>query len=125
MPSWIERGVKSAFLSLLDVPVSDEFAARFATQIARAATSDGKTPMAEIIAATEGYSGIPSWQIMGQSRKAPIAEARQMAMAHCYAAGHSLSAIGRKFERDHTTVLHAVRKFARPTPPSPGENKTR
>ena len=48
--------------------------------------------------------------ILGQRRDRRTAHARQDAMADAYATGrYSLPQIGRAFNRDHTTVLYAVR----------------
>jgi chromosomal replication initiator protein len=50
-------------------------------------------------------------ELLGRSRQARIVQARQAAMytLRC-GAGLSLPRIARIFERDHTTVLHAIRK---------------
>jgi chromosomal replication initiator protein len=49
--------------------------------------------------------------LRGPSRLRTILVARQVAMYLAHdAAGFSLPAVGRAFDRDHTTVLHAVRK---------------
>lgn len=51
--------------------------------------------------------------MVSRCRTAQVVVPRQIAMALCkYLTRHSLPEIGRKFgDRDHTTVLHAVRKF--------------
>ncbi|WP_063503792.1 chromosomal replication initiator protein DnaA [Wohlfahrtiimonas chitiniclastica] len=57
------------------------------------------------------YYGLKTADLMGKSRAANIAKPRQLAM---YVARlltqHSLPEIGRAFERDHSTVMHACRK---------------
>jgi len=54
--------------------------------------------------------GVSVEDMRGPSRVTKISHARQEAMAlmhgHC---GMSLPEVGRKFDRDHTTVLHAIR----------------
>jgi chromosomal replication initiation ATPase DnaA len=112
MTGWLERGIKAAFRDVLSTEVSAEFVARFATRVARESYGDGKTPMVDIIAAVGVETGVESWAILSTLRAKGVAAARQLAMSRCYTAGHSLSEIGRKFDRDHTTVLYAVRKFA-------------
>jgi hypothetical protein len=66
-----------------------------------------------IIIATAKQFGVPARQIKGHRRNAAIVKARQVAM---YLAGvltnKSLPQIGRSFNKDHTTVLHAQRKIA-------------
>lgn len=58
--------------------------------------------------------GITMGEILGPSRVWCIAHPRQKAMAIAYATGRfSLPMLGRFFNRDHTTVLHAVRVHAR------------
>lgn len=49
-------------------------------------------------------------QILGPQRSRTITEARWQAMLAAYEGGFSLPQIGRVFNRDHTTVLHAVRR---------------
>ncbi|OYQ73772.1 chromosomal replication initiator protein DnaA [Wohlfahrtiimonas sp. G9077] len=57
------------------------------------------------------YYGLKTADLTGKSRAANIAKPRQLAM---YVARlltqHSLPEIGRAFERDHSTVMHACRK---------------
>nr|WP_283815053.1 MULTISPECIES: helix-turn-helix domain-containing protein [unclassified Bradyrhizobium] len=58
--------------------------------------------------------GVTMAEFLGERRHGPIAHARQIAM---YLAkvltGRSLPEIGRRFERDHTTIMHGVRKIHR------------
>lgn len=51
-------------------------------------------------------------QILGDDRQAPVIEARREAMSLVYRANPnwSLVKMGRFFNRDHTTILHALRK---------------
>ncbi|MDO5677205.1 MAG: chromosomal replication initiator protein DnaA [Propionibacteriaceae bacterium] len=66
-----------------------------------------------IMEATAGYYGITHDDLTGSSRVATIASARQVAMYLCREMTElSLPKIGAKFGgRDHSTVLHAVRKI--------------
>ena len=58
-------------------------------------------------------TGVPVEAMQGPSRVAWITEARHEAMYRCRHEAHcSLTIIGRYFNRDHTTVLHAIRKHA-------------
>ena len=58
-------------------------------------------------------TGVPVEAMQGPSRVAWITEARHEAMYRCRHEAHcSLTMIGRYFNRDHTTVLHAIRKHA-------------
>lgn len=55
-------------------------------------------------------------ELLGPNRKRAAAWPRQQIMAELYATGrYSLPAIGRLFNRDHTTVLAAVRRHAERT----------
>jgi len=59
-------------------------------------------------------AGVEKNEMFSPRRVKPVVQARQIAMMLCkmLATGQSLPQIGRKFSgRDHTTVLHAVRKF--------------
>mgnify|MGYP001600745615 CR=1 FL=1 len=57
--------------------------------------------------------GVAFHEVMGRSRKQPIAKARQSAMRRLrMELGLSLMSIGQYMNRDHTTVLHALRQPA-------------
>lgn len=58
--------------------------------------------------------GVTVADLEGPDRRPPIAHLRQECMAACRATGRwSLKQIGRAFgDRDHTTVLHAIRRVA-------------
>lgn len=77
---------------------------------------DQPTPREErmaIIANVAKRHGVTVKQIMGKSRLAEHVEARWAAMRIIHALyGDSSTRIGRLFNRDHTTVLHALRKVA-------------
>lgn len=62
----------------------------------------------QIITRAAGYTKV---QICSPSRKAPLVRARQSVMAYLKDdLGYSYPVIGRYLNRDHTTVLHGVRK---------------
>lgn len=56
-----------------------------------------------------------SWdEILGRSQERRVAWPRQEAWSVIWAQGRlSLPEIGRRFDRDHTTVLHGVRQHAK------------
>lgn len=62
--------------------------------------------------AAANASGVPLYEMLSARRTDDVCKPRQMAMALCKRLTlKSLPEIGRKFCRDHTTVLHAVRKY--------------
>jgi hypothetical protein len=55
---------------------------------------------------------VPIADILGRNRRPPIAAARHEAVWRVrLATGWSLPRLGRFFKRDHTTVLHSLRKM--------------
>ncbi len=73
----------------------------------------GVTPAA-IVKAVALALDVPEAQIMGRRRTVAISDARQVAMWTIRQSMHlSLAAIGDFFGRDHTTVLHALRRVER------------
>lgn len=72
-----------------------------------------RSPARTIIEHVSHDTGIPYAEIVGVSRMRPIAAARMVAMyeVRCRRPDLSLPQIGKIFGgRDHTTVLHAIRK---------------
>jgi chromosomal replication initiation ATPase DnaA len=69
-----------------------------------------------VIAEVADRHGVPVEEVMGGRREKIIARARQDSMAAIKARfpNDTLPMIGRLFNRDHTTVLHALRKQRRP-----------
>lgn len=66
-----------------------------------------------IIDQVAAHYSVSKVQLLGSARAAHIALARHMAMHLCRELhGHSLPRIGSAFNRDHTSVLHAVRRIA-------------
>lgn len=74
---------------------------------------EDKQPVVEIIRVVAVKHGISVQDIKSESRSRHMVEARHEAMALVYKLRPDLSlpAIGRIFNRDHTSVLNAVRKM--------------
>lgn len=75
-----------------------------------------RSPMCRVIAdATAENYGIPLTDLLSERRSPPMAvEARMVAMYLCrHITPYSLPRIGRFFDRDHTTVMHAIRTVER------------
>jgi Bacterial dnaA protein helix-turn-helix len=71
-----------------------------------------QTPAREALRAVSTRTGVPLADILGRNRRPPIAAARHEAVWRVrLATGWSLPRLGRFFKRDHTTVLHSVRKM--------------
>lgn len=69
----------------------------------------------QIIDAVAEYYGTSRDHLLGRSRKQPLAHQRQIAMFLCRELTTlSTVAVGVAFGRDHTTVMHAIRKFSLP-----------
>jgi hypothetical protein len=71
-----------------------------------------KTPVREIIAEVAQRHRISAAEITGVSRRCALVAARHEAIAETYVRRPDLSSvqIGRLFGRDHTTILHVIRK---------------
>lgn len=54
---------------------------------------------------------VPVQDVCGKGRRERVALARFHAYAACRALGYSLPVIGRFFGRDHSTVLHGLRRL--------------
>ena len=67
-------------------------------------------PMREIVAQVSRETGVAVADIMGDSRNRNIASARQRAMFIGHERGLSTSQIGAYLSRDHTSVLHGIRR---------------
>lgn len=91
---------------------------------ARIIVLEGRGPVPLLLPPGEGIGrvltavslefGVTLEDLLSERRQAPIAEARQAAMAlaqRCLS--YSLPKIGRLLRRDHTTVLHGIRCMAR------------
>jgi hypothetical protein len=71
-----------------------------------------QTPAREALQAVSTRTCVPIADILGRNRRPPIAAARHEAVWRVrLATGWSLPRLGRFFKRDHTTVLHSLRKM--------------
>jgi Bacterial dnaA protein helix-turn-helix len=71
-----------------------------------------QTPAREALQAVSTRTCVPIADILGRNRRPPIAAARHEAVWRVrQATGWSLPRLGRFFKRDHTTVLHSLRKM--------------
>ena len=74
----------------------------------------GRVTIAQCCAAVEAYYGRTRDELLCRARRRELAWPRQMAMALARAATDaSLHTIGRHFNRDHTTVVHARHAIAK------------
>ncbi|HEX8100872.1 MAG TPA: chromosomal replication initiator protein DnaA, partial [Actinomycetota bacterium] len=65
-----------------------------------------------ILEETAGYFGLTAEDLVSKSRSRPMTTARHMAMYLLRElTGLSLIKIGERFERDHTTAIHGIRKI--------------
>ena len=67
--------------------------------------------MKPIIPRVAAYTGIPEAVILGRSRTQAVAYARHLSMYLLWKQGESIMALGGLFDRDRSTVLHAVRRI--------------
>lgn len=67
-----------------------------------------KRSMREIATEVAESYELPMTALVGYTRNHASAWVRQEAMHACRAEGHSYSAIGRFFKRDHSTVIYGV-----------------
>ena len=75
-------------------------------------TQHGKPKIDDILHTVANYYGVEYEDILSRRRHAALNLVRQIAMYLTWMiAQHSTPAIGRKFDRDHTTVMHAIRKI--------------
>jgi chromosomal replication initiator protein len=93
-------------------PVTVDLAARALRDlVAPGPSGSGVTPSAILLAVARFY-GINSDELKGKSRHKQIVEPRQIAMFLLREDAHlSTPDIGRLLNRDHTTVLHAVKQI--------------
>lgn len=74
-----------------------------------------KVPVADILASVVQETGVPRSMLFGPSRTRRVVEARFKAIRAVADARPDLSTpcIGRLFRRDHTSILHALKKTKR------------
>jgi chromosomal replication initiator protein len=100
----------AAFASLLHQPISAEIAER-ALEDLIPQTGEEISPQL-ILQETAEHFGLSRDDLVGKSRSRPLTTARHVAMylaREC--TGLSLIKIGELFERDHTTVMHGIKKI--------------
>lgn len=103
-----------AFASMLGEPVHSSLVHRALAPAGQPEPPAGAPPSIEAVQeAVCSVLGLSREDLLSPRRAPRVARARQLAM---YVAReqtrHSLSEIARRFDRDHTTVLHAVRTVA-------------
>jgi chromosomal replication initiator protein len=99
----------AAFGSLLRQPVTPEIAEQALADLIP--QSDREIPAELILAETAAYFNLTRADLVGKSRSRPLTNARHVAMylvREC--TGLSLLKIGELFDRDHTTVMHGLKK---------------
>ncbi len=69
------------------------------------------TTMREIVNSVSDQVSIPVEDILGDRRFKVVVKARQYCMWKARQQGYSLPQIGMFFDRDHTTIKHAVKKI--------------
>lgn len=69
-------------------------------------------PVKTIAVKVSEMTGISVDDILSTNRLKEVAKARQLVMFMAREAGYSLSFIGRVLKRDHTSVMHGIRKEA-------------
>ncbi|MDE2103458.1 MAG: hypothetical protein KGL39_39820 [Patescibacteria group bacterium] len=71
-----------------------------------------KVAIPDIVAAVAHKSGIATVQLLGERRQKHIAKQRFMLYWLCRElTGHSYPLLGRMLNRDHTTLLHGIKRF--------------
>ena len=100
-----------AFASLVGRPIDLDMASECLADVLRA--SERKVTVEEIIRQVADHYNVRMADLMGPRRSRAIARPRQVAMfLSKNLTSKSLPEIGRRFGgRDHTTVIHAVRKI--------------
>jgi chromosomal replication initiator protein len=99
----------AAFGSLLRQPITPELADTALADLIP--QSDREIPAELILAETAAYFSLTRADLVGKSRSRPLTTARHVAMylvREC--TGLSLLKIGELFDRDHTTVMHGLKK---------------
>lgn len=67
-------------------------------------------PMSEIVKAASAAGGVSKIQLIGECRDRNFIDLRTAVCVIGRREGHSLTRIGRSIDRDHTTVLHHLRR---------------
>lgn len=91
--------------TIYDRLTSAEMVTDFDAFMAKSKTAKG------IIEEVSNQTMIPVRDILSKKRDRPTAHARQLCFYRIrHECNYSLPAIGRLFDRDHTTVLHGIRQ---------------
>lgn len=116
----------AALGSLLREPVTDSLVGRALERPAVAEAGGGARPTIEAVRdAVAASCGLSAADLTSKTRTVRVAHARQVAMyLSRELVGASMPAIGRAFNRDHTTVLHAIRTVERRSDPGSETAKT-
>lgn len=69
----------------------------------------------KVVEAISEKTGIPPERIVSVTRNKAVVAARHWAFYELQQAGFSLTQMGRMFQKDHTTVLHGIRKHMKRT----------
>ncbi|MHB8190171.1 MAG: chromosomal replication initiator protein DnaA [Ferrimicrobium sp.] len=103
----------TAYASLNQIPITLESAERILSDFVTSRHDAVTRTPAEIISTTASFFDLTTDDLLGQSRKRPIATARQIAMYVMRELTElSFPAIGRTFGgKDHTTVMHSVERI--------------
>lgn len=104
----------SAYSRLNKTPITLGLAQAVLSDIITTPAFQRQITPTEILTVTAKYFSLPTDELVGESRKRPIATARQVGMYLVREMTElSYPAIGKFFGgRDHTTVIHAVEKIA-------------
>lgn len=100
-------------LNALKLPARQSPTPLTAERVAELLAADEAKPpaVADIVTAVADAFGVSAKELLGPSRLKTVMLARQTAVYLARTVGKlSLPAVGRAFGRDHSTVLHAVRK---------------
>lgn len=110
----------------IPLPALVELFARHSASQSAAGFAQAHLTVAEIIRVVADTFGVHVRDVISERRSAHIIDARQAAMWLCRRlTHHSLPAIGQRFGgRDHTTVMHAVRKIGKLNPDLPDPRET-
>jgi chromosomal replication initiator protein len=105
----------AAYSSLNQTPMTLELAEAVLSDVITAHSRPTPYKPSEIIEITAEFFNTTTAELLGQSRRRPIANARQVAMYIVRELTElSYPEIGREFgDRDHTTVIHAVQRIQR------------
>lgn len=67
-------------------------------------------PIGRVVTAVSAHYGVSVAELMGRGRQSELALPRHVAMFMAVEVGFAKSAVGRFFDRDHGTVISALRK---------------